>query len=53
MNAIPNTRSRMDIIPNGQIQSKHLRGYRSVVQACLVRSFYKDAFNEKMIFYEM
>ena len=35
--------SRMDTIPN-----EYLHSYSSVVYACLVRTFYENAFNEKL-----
>ena len=58
------TPSRMDTIPNGHhpewtpsqmntIPNEHFHGYRSVVYVCLMRIFYKYAFNEKFIFCAM
>ena len=38
--------SQMDAFPN-----EHLHSYSSVVYVCLVRSFYKNAFNKTLVFF--
>ena len=44
------TQSRMDANPNGTILNEHLHSYLIVVYVCWVRTFYKNAFNKKLIF---